>query len=380
MKNDTNPILSPEYQKFIDRIKARVISARVSATRAVHRELISLYWDIGHGIVEKQQTLGWGDTVVPLVAADLWRAFPGVRGFSPANVWRMRQFYMVYSSEEILARVAREFEKSSVIRKKTTSSVDRGKSILAQAVRELVEAVPWGHHALLLGRIKSPQALLYYLKATARFGWSRSILLNQIKAGAYERAVVEKKTHNFPLALPETLAEQADEVMKSSYSLEFLGIRQEVKERELENRLITHLQSFLLELGYGFCFVGRQHRLTLGEKEYFIDLLFYHRFLKALVAFEIKVVPFEPEHAGKMDFYLNVLNDKERGAGDQPSIGIILCAEKDDVEVEYALRTKTNPIGVAAYHLQSKLPAELKGKLPTAKQLADVVREIRGRL
>ena len=359
LKNDRNPILSPEYKKFIDRIKARVISARISATRAVHRDLISLYWDIGHGIVEKQQTLGWGDTVVPLVAADLWRAFPGVRGFSPANIWRMRQFYLVYSSEEILARVAREF---------------KGKPILAQGVRALVEAVPWGHHALLLGRIKSPQALLYYLKATARFGWSRSILLNQIKAGAYERAVVEKKIHNFPLALPETLAEQADEVMKSSYSLEFLGIRREVKERELENRLITHLQSFLLELGYGFCFVGRQHRLTLGEKEYFIDLLFYHRFLKALVAFEIKVVPFEPEHAGKMDFYLNVLNDKERGVGDQPSIGIILCAEKDDVEVEYALRTKSNPIGVAAYHLQSKLPAELKGKLPTAKQLADVVR------
>jgi hypothetical protein len=162
--------------------------------------------------------------------------------------------------------------------------------------------------------------------------------------------------------------------MKSSYNLEFLGIRREVKERELEDRLISRLQAFLLELGYGFCFVGRQHRLALGQKEYFIDLLFYHRFLKALVAFELKIGPFEPEHAGKMDFYLNLLNDKERGDGDQPSIGIILCAEKDDVEVEYALRTKANPIGVAAYQLRSKLPANLKGKLPTAKQLADVVR------
>jgi hypothetical protein len=163
-------------------------------------------------------------------------------------------------------------------------------------------------------------------------------------------------------------------MLKSSYSLDFLGLGKAVKERELEDRLISRLQAFLLELGYGFCFVGRQHRIALGKKEYFIDLLFYHRFLKALVAFDLKVGPFEPEFAGKMDFYLNLLNDKECGPGDQPSIGIILCAEKDDVEVEYALRTKTNPIGVAVYQLQSKLPSALKGKLPTAKQLATIVR------
>jgi predicted nuclease of restriction endonuclease-like (RecB) superfamily len=227
-----------------------------------------------------------------------------------------------------------------------------------------------------LAKLTDPAARLYYLRATARFGWSRNVLLNQIKAGTYERAVTEKKTHNFPLALPEYLAEQAEEMMKSSYNLEFLGISREVKERELEDRLISRLQAFILELGYGFCFVGRQHQLALGQKEYFIDLLFYHRFLKALVAFELKVAPFEPEHAGKMDFYLNLLNDTERGDGDQPSIGIILCAEKDDVEVEYALRTKANPIGVAVYQLQSKLPANMKGKLPTAKQLADVVRAV----
>jgi predicted nuclease of restriction endonuclease-like (RecB) superfamily len=237
-----------------------------------------------------------------------------------------------------------------------------------------VAEIPWGHHRFILDKVPDPAARLYYLRATARFGWSRNVLLNQIKAGAYERAVTEKKTHNFPLALPEHLAEQADEMLKSSYNLEFLGLRGAVKERELEDRLISRLQAFLLELGYGFCFVGRQHRLALGQKEYFIDLLFYHRFLRVLVAFDLKVGPFEPEFAGKMDFYLNLLNDKERAPEDRPSIGIILCAEKDDVEVEYALRAKTNPIGVAAYQLQAKLPAELKGKLPTAKQLADVVR------
>jgi predicted nuclease of restriction endonuclease-like (RecB) superfamily len=239
---------------------------------------------------------------------------------------------------------------------------------------QLLAEIPWGHNLLILNKLTDPAARLYYLRATARFGWSRNILLNQIKANAYERAVKEKKAHNFPLALPEYLVEQADEMLKSSYNLEFLGIRREIKERGLEDRLMSRLQAFLLELGYGFCFVGRQHRLTLGQKEYFIDLLFYHRFLKALVAFELKVGPFEPEYAGKMDFYLNLLNDTERGPGDNPSIGVILCAEKDDVEVEYALKSKQNPIGVAEYRLRSKLPADLKGRMPTARQLADVVR------
>lgn len=226
----------------------------------------------------------------------------------------------------------------------------------------------------MLGRIGDPAEHFYYLRATARLGWSRSVLLNQIKAGAYERAVKEKKTHNFALALPEHLAEQADEMLKSRYSLEFLGIGRAMKERELEDLLIARLQQFILELGYGFCFVGRQYRLALGRKEYFVDLLFYHRFLKALVAFDLKIGAFEPEHAGKMDFYLNLLNDKERAPDDQPSIGIILCAEKDDVEVEFSLKTKNNPIGVAEYQLQSKLPAQFRGRLPSAKQLAEAIR------
>lgn len=226
----------------------------------------------------------------------------------------------------------------------------------------------------MLGRFNSPSAHLYYLRAVAQLGWSRSILLNQIKARAYERAVKEKKTHNFDLALPEHFAEQASEMIKSRYNLEFLGIGHAMKERELEDRLIERLQQFILELGYGFCFVGRQYRLALGRKEYFVDLLFYHRVLKALVAFDLKVGSFEPEHAGKMDFYLNLLNEKERGPDDQPSIGIILCAEKDDIEVEFALKTKTNPIGVAEYELQARLPARFKGQLPSARQLSDAVR------
>jgi predicted nuclease of restriction endonuclease-like (RecB) superfamily len=318
------------------------------------------------------------------VARDLQRSFAASKSFSPDNLWRMRQLYLAYSAPEFLGQAVPE------IRRTVTAS--KGTTFLGQAVPEkaqaagdsanatqsvildLLAAVPWGQNLLILKKIDSPAARLYYLRATAQFGWTRNVLLNQIKAGAYERAVTGKKTHNFPAVLPEYLAEQAEETLKSSYCLEFLGIQREVKERELEDRLIERLRDFILELGYGFCFVGRQYRLALGQKEYFIDLLFYHRFLKALVAFELKVGPFEPEYAGKMDFYLNLLNDKERASDDNPSIGIILCAEKDDVEVEYALRTKRNPIGVAAYQLQSKLPGNLRGKLPTAKQLSEAVR------
>jgi predicted nuclease of restriction endonuclease-like (RecB) superfamily len=368
MKNDQAVLATPDYRRFIEDLKARVMAARISAARHVNRDMILLYWDIGQAIDEKQKIHKWGDAVVEMVARDLKAAFPGSTGFSPQNVWRMRQFYRDHTDAQFLAQIVRELARQG----KPAPANDN----LSQFVREMVASVPWGHHANALAKLTDPAARLWYLEATARLGWSRNVLLNQIKAGAYERAITEKKTHNFDLALPEHLAEQADEMLKSSYNLEFLGIRRAVTERTLEDRLIERLRDFILELGYGFCFIGRQHRLTLRKKEYFIDLLFYHRFLKALVAFELKVGPFEPEHAGKMDFYLNLLNDKERGPGDQPSIGVILCAEKDDIEVGYALRTKANPIGVATYALQSRLPADMKGKLPTARQLKGVVRSV----
>lgn len=388
-EDDSSVLATPEYRRFIEDLKARVISARISAARSVNRDGILLYWDIGRGIVEKQHVLGWGESVVEMVAADLRRAFPQMTGFSPRNIWDMRRLYETYTAPEFLELAAQEsFRRAparilrqpvaelAVSTKRLQPVAKMPDSTRREFLRQLVAEIPWGQHLLILNKLTAPAARLWYLRATAQFGWTRSVLLNQIKAGAYERAVAEKKSHNFPLALPEHLAEQADEMLKSSYNLDFLGLRREVKERELEDRLITRLQAFLLELGYGFCFVGRQYRLALGAKEYFIDLLFYHRFLKALVAFELKVVPFEPEFAGKMDFYLNLLNDKERAPDDRPAIGIILCAEKDDVEVEYALRAKKNPIGVAVYQLQPNLPANLRGKLPTAKQLAAVVRSV----
>lgn len=363
-----------DYARFVESLKRRIDGARLSAARAVNRELVALYWDIGQAIREQQTSRGWGDAVVDRLARDLKASFPGTGGFSAASLWRMRQFHEHYAAPEFLAQVVRERKLDAKPARTAKALMAPDQPELAQAVREMVEAVPWGHHVNLLSKLDDPAQRLYYLRATARFGWSRNVLLNQIKGRAYERSLADGKTHNFALALPEHFAEQAEEALKSSYNLEFLGIRRAIKERELEDRLIERLRDFILELGYGFCFVGRQYRLTLGRKEYFIDLLFYHRFLKALVAVELKIGPFEPEFAGKMDFYLNLLNEKERAPDDGPSIGIILCAEKDNLEVEFALKSKSNPIGVAEYQLRDSLPAEMKGKLPSAKQLQEVVR------
>ena len=364
------PLSSSDYSAWLGDMKSRIQSARISAARAVNRELILLYWDIGRAIVEKQEVLGWGKSVVAQLSSDLRGAFPELKGFSASNLWLMRQFYTEYSSSEFLEQAVQEL---NTLPSESKNKVVWEQAVLEQAVQELLLPVPWGHHVEIIKKAKKQADRLYYLKATAQFGWTRAVLLNQVKANAYERSLAENKSHNFPLALPENLAEQAEENLKSTYNLEFLGIGRAVKERELEEGLIAKLKEFILELGYGFCFIGRQYRVIAGTKEYFIDLLFYHRFLKCLVAIELKIGGFEPEYAGKMDFYLNLLNDKERAHDDNPSIGIILCAEKDDVEVEFALRSKGNPIGVAEYQLKPTLPKELHGKLPSAKELGDAI-------
>ncbi len=385
-KGPRGTLIRNGYAEFLGELKSRIQSARLSAARAVNSDLILLYWDIGREIMERKAETQWGQSVIERLARDLQKAFPGIGGFSPRNLRDMQRFYVEYSTEafwrQAVAKLGEppRLPEPNPIWRQAVAKLPRAEwnsaahADFLETLRLLIAEVPWGQHLHILNKTDDAVARLYYLQATAQFGWSRSVLLNQIKARAYERAKLEKKTHNFALALPEHLAEQAQEMIKSSYSLEFLGIARATKERELEDRLIDQLRDFILELGYGFCFVGRQHRLAIRKKEYFVDLLFYHRFLRSLVAIDLKLGSFEPEHSGKMDFYLNVLNDTERAPGDNPSVGIILCAEKDDVEIEYALKTKANPIGVAEYQLQSKLPAEFKGKLPTAKQLIEVIR------
>ena len=321
------------YQDFLREIKSQVVQSRLSAVRSINRALMGLYWSLGKLMVERQEALGWGKAVVERLSLDLKAEFPEMTGFSPRNLWDIKRFYEIYSDAPEL-------------------------------LRQFVAEVPWGHNILIMQRVKEASTRRYYLEASARLGWTRNVLLNQIKAGAYEVSKLDK-SHNFAAALPKYLAEQAEETLKSQYSLEFLGLTQAVLERDLERNLIARLKDFLIELGYGFCFVGSQYRLTLGENEYFLDLLFYHRFLKCLVAIELKTGRFRPEYAGKMDFYLEVLNDRERAPDDNPSIGIILCAEKDRLEVEFSLKSKANPIGVATYQLYPQVPEEYQGLLPT---------------
>jgi hypothetical protein len=245
--------LHPEYPAFLAALKERVLRARVTAARAVNQELVLLYWDIGRGIVGKQESLGWGDGIVETLARDLQLAFPEMSGFAPRSLWNMRRFFLAYSSPQILPQLVAEFRKSGRdLSPPSATATDAAKTRSLQLgfLRQVVAGIPWGHHLLILDKLSDPAARLYYLRATAQLGWSRNVLLNQIKAGAYERALKEKKTHNFALALPEQLAEQADEMLKSRYNLEFLGLGRAMKERDLEDRLVVRLQQFILELGY----------------------------------------------------------------------------------------------------------------------------------
>ncbi len=338
MKN----IAGKEYVQFLNEIKSRIVTARIQAIRSVNKELIALYWDIGKSIVERQKEFGWGKGVVEQLSRDLTREYANFEGFSRDNLWRMRMFYLEYKDNQKLA--------------------------------QLVPELPWGHNILIMQKVKNAREREYYVTSSVQFGWSRNVLLNQIKADAYAVSL-RQKIHNFPKVLSAHLSEQADEAIKSVYNLDFLGITKPVLEREIEKRLVERMKHFILELGYGFSFIGNQHRLTLGNNEYFIDLLFFNRKLKCLVAIELKTGKFEPEYAGKMDFYLNLLDEQVKLKGENPSIGIILCADKDNIVVEYALRSVKKPVGVAEYYLTKKLPRYLVGKLPDANALKLPIQE-----
>lgn len=329
------------YNGFFREIIDTINSARYQAFKSLNKIHIGQNFEIGRIIVENQEKHHWGQSIVDTLSKDINKQIDGVKGYSPQNLWRMRQFYLEYNDMP---------------------------ELLDMAMR-----IPWGQNMLIIHQIKDSEERKYYLQATEQLGWSRAVLLNQIKGDAYKHHKLDNKLSNFEKALPAHLSEQANEALKSEYNLDFLGITKPVHERELENRLIENIRDLILELGYGFSFIGNQYRLKLNQKEYSIDLLFYHRFLKCLVAIELKVVEFEPEFAGKMNFYLELLDKQEKQEGDNPSIGIILCPRKDDIEVEFALRTSNKPIGVAEYKLSRKLPENLKGKIPTSNELKQML-------
>ncbi|OGF46040.1 MAG: hypothetical protein A2452_12515 [Candidatus Firestonebacteria bacterium RIFOXYC2_FULL_39_67] len=331
-----------EYYLFFNEIKQRIKTAQYDALKAVNKELIAMYWDIGEKISEKQSKLGWGKSVVENLADDLQKEFPGMQGFSVQNIWYMRQFYQEYSKNPKL--------------------------------QPLVGEISWTKHIVILGRCKDDLEREFYIRMTRRMGWTKNVLIHQIENNTYEKTLVNQT--NFKKTLPEKIQKQAKLAVKDEYTFDFLELAEEHSERELEQAILSRINKFLIEMGGAFTFVGSQFRMEIDGKEYFIDILLYHRHLKSLIAVELKIGEFKPEYAGKMQFYLSALDSMVKIKGENPSIGIIMCKDKKRTTVEYALRDTKKPIGVSAYKIIGKLPANLRNELPSPEKIAELINEI----
>ncbi len=323
---------------FIADIKQKIRQAQYDALKAVNVQLINLYWEIGKSISEKQAE-SWGKSIVPKLSKELQSEFPGIGGFSVGNLWLMAQFYSEYQADENLVPLVRE--------------------------------ISWSKHITILKKCKDSLERKFYTLATKKFGWSKNVLIHQIENETYEKYLLNQT--NFDQTLPDNIQNQAVLAVKDEYTFDFLKISELHSENELENSLIQNIRNFLLEMGHQFTFVGNQYRLEVGGKEYFIDLLLYHRQLQCLVAIELKIGEFLPEYKGKMEFYLSALNDKVRLKHENDSIGIIICKEKNRTVVEYSLKTSQLPIGIATYTLTDTLPNNYKNLLPSSKEISDKI-------
>jgi len=313
--------LPASYASAFAEIKERIRAARTAALRTVNRQLVGLYWDIGRIIVERQSTEGWGRSVVKVLAADLQREFPGSGGYSVQNLWYMRQLYSEYHA--------------------------------APKLQPLVGEIAWSHNLIIMSRCKDFLEREFYIRMTRKFGWSKNVLIHQIENQSYEKSLLGQT--NFDAALSPALRARARLAVRDEYTFDFLELGDKHSERELERALIGRVENFLRAMGGMFAFVGSQFRLEVEGREYFIDLLLFHRRLKCLVAIELKIGEFEPEYVGKMQFYLSVLDKQVREKGENPAIGIILCKEKNRTIVEYALMPAGKPIGVATYRIVKTL-------------------------
>lgn len=373
-----NKDISPDaYNEFLSDVATAVQEHRVQAIQSVQTISNQLYWNIGELIIQKQEEFGWGKSVILLLSRDLPQLIGEGVSWSPRNLQFMKQLVVEYSNvkspvSHLEVSNSQNSNMNQADSQLENTNVKQPASHL-DYVKKLVLTTPWYHNILILQKVKEPKARIFYLEQTIKNRYSRAVLLHQIKASAYEYFISKPAQHNFAKALPEHFQEQARESIKSVYSLDFLDINKPVTERDLENTMVENVKRLMLELGYGFCFIGNQYRLSLGEKDYYIDLLFYHRILKCLVAVELKVVEFEPEFVGKLDFYLQLMDEQLKQIDDQPSIGILLVPEKNHLEVEYTLRNANNPIGVAEYILSKQLPKELIGKLPTSEEFQRVL-------
>ncbi|TWH54416.1 LOW QUALITY PROTEIN: putative nuclease of restriction endonuclease-like (RecB) superfamily [Dulcicalothrix desertica PCC 7102] len=325
------------YDDFLREIKERVRGAQIRASLSVNRELVLLYWQIGREILTRQQQQGWGAKVIEHLARDLKEAFPEMKGFSARNLKYMRAFAEVYLDEQFVQQAAAQ--------------------------------IPWFHNCVILDKVKNNVEREWYIKKTIENGWSRNILTMQIENRLFERQ--GKAVTNFNTTLPTSQSDLARETLKDPYIFDFLSLGEEVQEREVEKQLVEHITKFLLELGVGFAFVGKQYPLKVGAENFYIDLLFYHVKLHCYVVIELKAGKFQPEYTGKINFYLSAVDDLLKSSVDNPSIGLILCASKDNVIAEYALRDVNKPIGIAEWQTQltKSLPKELQTNLPTIEQL-----------
>jgi predicted nuclease of restriction endonuclease-like (RecB) superfamily len=326
---------------FITEIKEKIRLAQYEALKAVNTQLIQLYWEIGKDIAERQGE-SWGKSIVAVLSGELQKEFPGISGFSVSNLWSMAQFYTEYHDVEFLQPLVRE--------------------------------ISWTKHIAILNKCKDNQERRFYILATKKFGWSKNVLIHQIENKTYEKYLLGQT--NFDTTLPDTIRKQAALAVKDEYTFDFLDLADEHSERQLESSLVNNVRAFLLEMGPQFSFIGNQFKLSIDDKEYFIDLLLYHRELQCLVAIELKIGEFQPEYKGKMEFYLSLLNDKVKLPHENDSIGIIICKEKSRTIVEYSLKTSSMPIGVSTYTTSANLPKDYKRLLPDSKTISRKINQL----
>ncbi len=344
-----NVIKHSEYRGWLRDLKQQIKTGQIKAALSVNSQMIMLYWDLGRQIVDKQEKAQWGSGFIEQLSKDLKEEFPEMKGFSYNNLLRMRNFYQFYMPvsqvDEIVPQV--------------------GEQILAQVVPKLA-LIPWGHHIKIMQKIKDIDQAFFYINKTIENNWSRAVLEYQIESNLYSRQ--GKAVTNFNLTLPAPQSDLANELMKDPYNFDFLCLSDKVKETDLEKALVQHISQFLPELGIGFAYMGRQFAFKIGGDEYRTDLLFYHTRLKCYVIIELKTKKFEPEFVGKLNFYINAVNELVKDDYDKPTIGMLLCKNKNNYAVEFSLKDVNNPIGVSTFHY-TELTTEIKTALPAIEEL-----------
>ena len=358
------------YSNLLRDIKARIRQAQIKATLAANTEMITMYWDIGRMIQERQDHEGWGTAVIPHLSRDIRNELPEEKGFSERNIKRMLRFYREYPNIlPIMPQAVAQLQKAENedVSKMPQSVAQLRENKHSVILQQLLPQIPWGHTILLIERIKDLSSRLWHMEQIILNGWSRDTLALMIKSGVYERQ--GKSINNFEFTLPDPQSDLARQSLKDPFIFDFLTLTEPFNERELETELIKHLEKFLIELGAGFAFVGRQYRMEISDKDYYIDLLFYHLKLRCYIVIELKKGDFKPEYAGKMNFYCSAVDDLIKDPTDQSTIGLILCQTKDRILAEYALRDIHKPIGVSEYELTRALPENLKSSLPSIEEI-----------